>query len=92
MTRDQLFNYLKPRLGKKKARYVAFGGKLYRNRTKELIVHDGIGDSLKLKDLRILRYFGCVLSVKQQWILANDRYQFGVEQNVRKLPRTGSPT
>lgn len=79
---NQLYGLLIPRIGKKQAKALAFP-KRTRNSTafthwKKSILMEAIGYSLNLKDIRLLRLFGCTLSAKQMVVLQQNNQEYSL--------------
>lgn len=77
ITKSQLYGLLIPRVGKKKAKFLAFSKRLL-TRRKCVLMRDAIGQSLKLTDVRLLRLFGCILSPEQQVLLKNNKQLYSL--------------
>lgn len=77
ITEQKLFGMLTKRVGKKKAKAMAFGPKSsFPARWKKTALIDVIGWSNNLIDIRILHLFGVELSPHQQVILINNKCKF----------------
>lgn len=73
---NQLYGLLIPRIGKKQAKALAFPKKTRNTHWKKSILMEAIGYSLNLKDIRLLRLFGCTLSAKQTVVLQQNNQEY----------------
>ena len=90
---QKLFAILTPKLGRKKARQIAFSRNLNRPWKQQLIneAFNGdygfgtYGESKNLKDIRILALFGVQLTPRQHVILENNKQRYEVvrENQIR---------
>ena len=82
---QKLFAILTPKLGRKKARQIAFSRNLHRPWKQQLVneAFNGgyglmVGESRNLKDIRILALFGVQLTPRQHVILENNKQRYEV--------------
>lgn len=75
---NQLYGLLIPRIGKKQAKALAFPKRTRNAHWKKSILMEAIGYSLNLKDIRLLRLFGCVLTAKQMVVLEQNKQEYSL--------------
>jgi len=83
LTKDQLYRLLIPRIGKKNAKRLAFHSKYSINR--HYINRDILQSNMwyltnNLKDIRLLKLFGCPLHPKQEMILINNGQYYVINE------------
>lgn len=75
ISQRRLYDLLRTRVGKKKAKAMAYS-KRTTSDWKKSTLQECIGHSQNLVDIRILYLFNCTLSARQQVILANNKQKF----------------
>ena len=80
---NQLYGLLIPRIGKKQAKALAFPKTGRNTNWKQSILMDAIGHSLNLKDIRLLRLFGCTLTAKQTVALQYNKQEYSCPSRYR---------
>ena len=87
ISQRKLYDLLTPRVGKKNAKAMAYSKRPTAD-WKKATLHECIGHSDKLVDIRILYLFSCKLTAKQEVILTNNKQKFARkrEQTCPKQP------
>lgn len=76
INKNQLYGLLIPRIGKKQAKALAFPKTIRNTPWKQSVLMEAIGYSMNLKDIRLLRLFGCTLTAQQTVILQHNKQEY----------------
>ena len=81
ITQRKLYDLLCPRVGKKKAKAMAYSKRRV-SRWKINTLVEYLGHSLRLKDIRLLYLFCCPLSDRQMVLLHDNKQKYRVTKGV----------